>query len=487
MSSTRRAAMIALLVVLAGIGTGRAQTDAVTPTAANRVEQRSIELAGRRILVLSPDGKFLAASKPVVGGNPTQLCVVDVATLAERSCGDLSKLESGLRLEDVVWSPDGTRLAFAENTFQVFRDGDLWVMDAATGVVTDVTDDGFSGKLPILNQPPRAAAVYLDVAPAWSPDGTSLAFSRTILRAGAFQGNEITRVDLLTGTPRTILTVSAQEPGVVYPKLLWTPDGKQLVYSLNHSESRNPENGTWVVDADGTNPHQLLTSDPTLGPPVVEEISPRGDKALAYYIMAAEQVTAHGPIFGLVDMAAGSVTPLKLLATDAPSDAFVAMATFSPDGSRLLYTSRNTNPDNQVLLRAVAGTQETRLIDGLPRAAMTVRGRGPTWSPDGTVFVPGEISTGTLLRLGAIAATPPSAAPGTIRPGITVIVNDDHVALRSAPSAKATIAARLPRGTTLTVIGPAETAEGFTWWPVKEPATKTIGYVREEFLSVPKP
>lgn len=72
--------------------------------------QRSIEIPDTRLIAISPDGKSLAASDPGLN----KLCIYEVETLAERVCADLAPLEAGLRLEDVVWSPDSTRLVLAE-------------------------------------------------------------------------------------------------------------------------------------------------------------------------------------------------------------------------------------------------------------------------------------------------------------------------------------------------------------------------------------
>jgi hypothetical protein len=41
----------------------------------------------------------------------------------------------------------------------------------------------------------------------------------------------------------------------------------------------------------------------------------------------------------------------------------------------------------------------------------------------------------------------------------------------------------LTQGTELTVIAAPVEADGFTWVPVTDPATNTLGYVRAEFLS----
>jgi hypothetical protein len=55
--------------------------------------------------------------------------------------------------------------------------------------------------------------------------------------------------------------------------------------------------------------------------------------------------------------------------------------------------------------------------------------------------------------------------------------------MRSAPSTSAPVVLELEQGTQLNVIGPEVTGDGFLWWPVMEPESQTIGYVRAELVS----
>ena len=76
------------------------------------------------------------------------LCVYAVDTLEERSCSDTGTRSAGVRPEEVAWSPDGSRLAFSEEIVGTSSDGDLWLMDAATGKLENLDDDGFTGRGP---------------------------------------------------------------------------------------------------------------------------------------------------------------------------------------------------------------------------------------------------------------------------------------------------------------------------------------------------
>ena len=141
-------ALIAVIVPLLSIAGVSAPLAAQEPDFPPPLTERFALPDADRILSLSPDGTMAVA----IGGDRDTLCTYTVPAGDEVACADLAEHGIRLRPEDVAWSPDSHTLAFAENALQMFVDGDLWLMDAASGELTNLTDDGFEGGLPFLDE-----------------------------------------------------------------------------------------------------------------------------------------------------------------------------------------------------------------------------------------------------------------------------------------------------------------------------------------------
>ena len=134
-----------------------------------------------------------------------------------------------------AWSPDGTKIAFSSN-----RDGDLEIhtMDV-------VLDDPDADNPPGLLQLTKNEVV--DWQPSWSPDGTKIAFS------SKRDGNWEIYVMDIDGQNQVNLTnnpASDQNPS-------WSPGGAKIAFSSNRDGNRE----IYVMDIDGQN-QVNLTNNP---------------------------------------------------------------------------------------------------------------------------------------------------------------------------------------------------------------------------------
>jgi dipeptidyl aminopeptidase/acylaminoacyl peptidase len=327
--------------------------------------------------------------------------VVDIETALDRACADLSVLDAGLHLEDVTWSPDSSRLAFSERTFQTFLDGDLWVMDAETGALTNVDDDGFEGTVPILRPEPDQTLVSMPVNPAFSPDSTMLAFSRGIIENGT-RRTTIARVPV-EGGPITDLRTVAYDVGLVYFGIAWAPDGASIYLSYQANDSEDLRNGIWVMDAGGSNARLLVGRTQDTHGPSVLDVSSDGAWLLLQDPDAMGSYANQLPVYWVADTAHG--VPAALVPTSGidAKHGYVGWAGFSPDAQWLLVLERRfIDPEYVVRVRSVDGTiDEPLLAEGLEMAGPVDRGIALTWSENGTAFLTGAgmLDTGTLLTI----------------------------------------------------------------------------------------
>lgn len=189
---------------------------------------------------------------------------------------------------DPAWSPDGTKIAFGAAREDY---GNLYVVDA----------DG-SGEVRLTSNS------YFDCSPAWSPNGTKIAFVSD--RDGSYQVY-IMNAD---GSDQTRLTTcsTARDRGPA-----WSPDGTRIAFSSD----RDGNDEIYAMDTDGSHPVRLTTNT----------------------------VSDHSPAW-------------------------------SPDGTRIAFVS-NRDSVNQIYLMNTDGSGQARLITG------SLDSSSPAWSPDGRKIV----------------------------------------------------------------------------------------------------
>ncbi len=140
----------------------------------------------------------------------THLWVVEVKS------GNAKQLTEGDDWNDAdpQWSPDGTRLAFVSNRtgkeYEQNRNSDVWVIPAAGGALTKISDHEES-----------------DNSPRWSPDGKTIAFT------GTTQEREHPKIWLAPATGGAASVLAANGLDLIPTGLEWSPmtgDGRALFF-----------------------------------------------------------------------------------------------------------------------------------------------------------------------------------------------------------------------------------------------------------------
>jgi Tol biopolymer transport system component len=208
--------------------------------------------------------------------------------------------------EDPAWSPDGTQIAFTR--WGPVGSPEIWVMDADGSNPHRITTEG--------------------VVPAWSPDGTEIAFARLINNYW----------DIFTvgvdgaGVTNLTKTTSATEFSPA-----WSPDGHTIAFQRNDA-------AIYAMNADGTQQRRLYqrpSQDFYVDSPAY---SPNGAR------IAFDQVSCC------------ELAPPQLLAMDSDGSNLTVRPyagvrpTWSPDGQLVLF-----DRDANIFSVPVAGGQKTQL------------------------------------------------------------------------------------------------------------------------------
>jgi Ca2+-binding RTX toxin-like protein len=193
-----------------------------------------------------------------------------------------------------------------------------------------------------------------DTAPAWSPDGTRLAF------VSQRNGDADIYTMAPDGSDQRELTFSNAwdtDPA-------WSPDGKQIAFV----SYRGGNEGIYFMNADGSDQH-LAVGD--IGYPSHLSWSPDG-KSIVFQTYYYDYETGR-ELTGLWIAQGASAHPLLLGSDNDPA--------WSPDGTRIAFDGSRDDPGNQdVYVMNADGTGVRRLTSDLADDSH------PAWAPDGSAI-----------------------------------------------------------------------------------------------------
>ncbi|MBN2469803.1 MAG: PD40 domain-containing protein, partial [Anaerolineae bacterium] len=216
-------------------------------------------------------------------------------------------IESEYGITDFAPAPDGARIAFSEEN--AGGGADLRLLDLASGAVSTLADC------------PETTCT----APAWHPDGTRLAYERTLPGPAADTPIRPTRVHILNlGTTPPADTPLFAEEDLYTTAPQWSPDGRWL------ASYDAVGGGILLHDPDSGDTAFLPTLQNTTG-----AFSPDGGQLVYPEI----DFVAEGVFYThlrLADLAGDTITALDPPDLPASDEA----AIWTPDGSLLVVTRR---------------------------------------------------------------------------------------------------------------------------------------------------
>jgi len=271
---------------------------------------------------------------------PTTVRVKQIWVVNADGTGNQRLVNSGLQLNHHDFSPDGTRLALV--SYPTDTTQSIYVVDAGGSNITRLTD----------------SAGVVDTDPAWSPDGTRIAFTRVLPSRSNREEIWMMNAD---GSDQRFIGIQGMAPE-------WSPSGTRLIYSS--SVSGNYE--IYTADPDGTDERRLTSTPEWEWFPAW---SPDGTRiAFSAVIGGTGNSAADQAHWEVLVMNADGSNVVRL--TD--NSAFDGYPKWSPDGGRISFESdRHQAGKFEVYVMNADGSDVRRLTTS-PNGVTAIN---PVWKP----------------------------------------------------------------------------------------------------------
>ncbi len=289
--------------------------------------------------VLSPEGKTVAYT----WHNSVRLIGVDGSRLRV-----LVPETAGLYPFDLVWSPDGTRLAAAFTDYAGDKTSRIVLISVVDGSTTQLKSTGW--RSPELG--------------GFSPDGRFLVFA--LGRSATTDDRDIVTI-AIDGSGETVVVPGPSND----TQPLWTPDGKAIIFMSDRSGSQ----ALWAIRVDRGTPK----GSPELIRPNVGEIWLQG--------FTRDGSFFYGSLNRETDVYVATLDPSTLAVIREPApltDRFVgsnAGATWSPDGRLVAFLRGTDRRSKSVVIRSVGDGDERTLPAKIMDAQFPTQ-NGVSWFPD---------------------------------------------------------------------------------------------------------
>jgi Tol biopolymer transport system component len=223
------------------------------------------------------------------------------------------------------WSPDGLQIAFDAETG---GGNEIWVVNAngtnATAIVPRSTECAISCG---------------DVAlPAWSPDGSKIAFVRFQLGANGLEAAVIEVQDVASGD-RRVLFKAPSKTALNYPR--WSSDGRSMVFEMTRYPDTQINSGTAtgsaiaVIDVTGEGAKPVVLTGWSMYA-TYPDWRPGSDEILfSTYDLGEFQATDEpSNLYTIKPDGSGQTALTKF----GRAEQRATQPTWTPDGSRIIFT-----------------------------------------------------------------------------------------------------------------------------------------------------